>query len=76
MPPALVDELRFLQDAETISSHTDSRKKLADIDDTDDEPGTEDWGPSRGNHQEGMTGELTILIARAGRDSIGIRAVF
>src|SRR6266487_5331941 len=26
MPPALVDELRFLQDAEAISSHTDAVK--------------------------------------------------
>src|SRR5216684_2365003 len=30
------------------------RKKLADIDDTD-EPGTEDWGRQGGNHHEGMS---------------------
>jgi hypothetical protein len=71
------DQVRLLQRDQRVKKASGERleragtepptpKKLADIDDTDDEPGLR-IGAVKGNHQEGMSAELTILIARAGQ---------
>src|SRR6266852_6301717 len=53
------------QRLERAGTEAPTQKRLADMGDTD-EPGIEDWGPSRGNHQEGMSAELAILISPLG----------